>query len=149
MFKVVSLDKRDFYFMFIVIFCLFLVLSLEMLFIVKDIDLFDKWYQLMIDTNSFNIAMTKEEAFSVFVNANVTSYMSRVVIPIFFVLHTYYSFQKIGINKLYVYFWGIMISMQFIMMAVTLEYMSGFYYIKMILYGLIIYKIFSLRRTVN
>lgn len=149
MFKVVSLDKRDFTIFLVLIFILFMVLSLEMLFITKDLDVFNKWYQLMIDSGSFDKSMIRNDAFNLFVNTNVTIFLSRVITPFFFIIHTYFAYTKMGINKLYVYFWGAMFVVQILVTVGPLDYMSIAFYVKIILYTIISFQIFNLKKTID
>jgi hypothetical protein len=149
MFKVVSLDKRDFTIFLVLIFILFMVLSLEMLFITKDLDVFNKWYQLMIDSGSFDKSMIRNDAFNLFVNTNVTIFLSRVITPFFFIIHTYFAYTKMGINKLYVYFWGAMFVVQILVTVGPLDYMSIAFYVKIILYTIISFQIFKLKKTID
>jgi len=149
MFKVVSLDKRDFNIIMLIIFVLFMVLSLEMLFIVKDISFFDKWYQLMIDTNGIAAATSKSDAFNLFISTNINIYVTRAIIPFFFILHTYFAYTKIGINKLYIYFWTAMFLTQLFVTGLSMDLTSIIYYIKLSIYIIMSIRLISLRKTID
>jgi len=149
MFRVVNLPKREFNMLLSLVLALFVVLSLEMFIIVKDYDSFMSWLSNMKELNYISNNVTESEALRVFVNANLTVFVQRVITPFFFVIHTYFAFTKMGINKLYVYFWGAMFLAGVIMVVVQMDYISIMFYIKIIIYISISIKLFSLNSLIK
>lgn len=119
-----------------------LVMSLEVMMRVKDVALFDLWY-----TNQ--VELSRQAAFSVYVTGLLSVYFQSVIAPIVFGIHTYFAYVKIRVNKLFVFMWTVLLGGGLAMVIVNIQFDSIFYYIKVILYMILIGTVLSLIGVIN
>ncbi|MBN2796508.1 MAG: hypothetical protein JXR88_13955 [Clostridia bacterium] len=141
-----KLPKLQLWIILIVASVLILFMSLDTLIKVKDITLYDTWYNEMI-TSENNLSY--DDAFSVYVTGNTAVYFLRIIVPMALGIHTYFAYSKIRINKLFVFIWVVLLIGNTAYIAVTREYHSLLYYINLILHGVLIVTVLSLSDVIN
>lgn len=138
--------QKKLYILLIAIGIMILALSMEVLMVVKDRALFLEWYEEIMASNPS--ALSEEEAFDTYVSGQIFLYMLNLAIPVGLALHTFYSYVKKGINRLFIYLWTIMLLGGLAFTAISLNFDSLFYYIRIILYFVLIGTTLSLSKEV-
>ena len=104
---IIQISRKEFY--IVVGFCAAIIIlnSIDAMFKVKDLDMFDFWL------NNINphqaIGETREEMYHTYLTMCLSNFFVRIITPIGFSLHTYYALLKTGINKSYVWIWSILL----------------------------------------
>lgn len=138
--------QKKLYILLIAIGIMILALSMEVLMVVKDRALFLEWYEEIMGSNPSHLS--EEEAFDTYVSGQIFLYMLNLAIPVGLALHTFYSYVKKGINRLFIYLWTIMLLGGLAFTAISLNFDSLFYYIRIILYFVLIGTTLSLSKEV-
>ncbi len=138
--------QKKLYILLIAIGIMILALSMEVLMVVKDRALFFEWYEEIMGSNPSSLS--EEEAFDTYVSGQIFLYMLNLAIPVGLALHTFYSYVKKGINRLFVYLWTIMLLGGLAFTAISLNFDSLFYYLRIILYFVLIGTTLSLSKEV-
>ncbi len=109
------------------------VASLESLMITKSSEAF-KAFQ----------ALTENVDFSVFISYTMQNYFMNIIEPIIITLYTYFTFDKITINRYYHLFFGMIVLVRIILLVVLFNYQSLLYYIIVALYVLYFIKVITI-----
>jgi len=136
------LPKKHMYIMLISLSVIIFMTSMEMMMRVKDVALFDIWYQ---NHNE----VSREAAFSVYVTGLLSVYFQSIIAPVVFGIHTYFAYVKIRINKLFVFMWTVLLGGGLAMVIVSRQFDSIFYYIIIVFYMILIGTILSLIGVIN
>lgn len=136
--------QKKLYILLIAIGIMILALSMEVLMVVKDRALFLEWYEEIMGSNPSTLP--EEEAFDTYVSGQIFLYMLNLAIPVGLALHTFYSYVKKGINRLFIYLWTIMLLGGLAFTAISLNFDSLFYYLRIILYFVLIGTTLSLSK---
>lgn len=134
------LPKKYFYLIFIPIGILIFIMSIEVIIKVKDRTLFDAW----VLNNNFGSNHTESQLFNIYMTGNLALYFQKIIIPIGLSLHTYFSYVKIRINKLFVLVWTILLAGSYAYVFFDADFTDIFIYIYTILYIFIIFIVLSL-----
>lgn len=140
-----QLPQKHTYIILITVSVLILSLSLDTLMRVKDLALYDLWYKDMAK----EIGYSFEDAFSIYVTANISAYFFNVVIPMAFGIHTYLAYRKIRINSLFVFIWVVLLIGGALYVVTTFALGSIFYYINIVGYVVLIITILSLMSVIS
>ncbi len=97
--------------------------SLESLMLAKSLEAFEAFKKL-----------TSNDDFSVFISYTLQNYFMNIIEPIIITLYTYFTFNKIRINRYYHLFFGMIILIRIVLLFVMFNYQSFFYYIIIALY---------------
>jgi hypothetical protein len=135
---ITKIPKKQFYTIMIILGVLITSLSLETMMKVKDLTLYESWFASVETDLSYN------DAFSVYVTANLALYAFKVIVPMMFGLHTYLAFVKIRINKLYVFIWTVLLAGSLGYIIVSRSFDSVFYYINIVSCVLLIGAVLTL-----
>lgn len=141
---VTKLPKKHMYIILFGVSILILSLSLDTMMKVKDLALYDAWYNEMIMED-----MSYNDAFSVYVTGNIAVYFLRVIVPMALGIHTYFAYSKIRINKLFVFIWTVLLVGNTAYMYVSKEFDSIFYWMNIGLHGLLTITVLSLTDVIN
>ncbi len=79
-------------------------------------------------------AMTGSVDFSTFISYTMQNYFMNIIEPIIITLYTYFTFNKITINRFYHLFFGMIVLVRIILLVVLFNYQSMMYYIMIALY---------------
>lgn len=104
------------------------ILSLEVLFQVKDYGEFMKWY--VNSTEEFQ-RINESQAFEVYITAHMSRYVSNLIVPMIFTLHSFHVYKKSRINGLFVFLWAVLLAGAFAFTVVEWNYFSVFYYLRL------------------
>ncbi len=99
--------------------------SLESLMVAKSKDAFE----------AFKI-LTGNSDFSFFISYTLQNYFMNIIEPIIITLYTYFTFNKIRINRYYHLFFGMIVLVRIVLLVVMFNYQSIFYYIIIALYAM-------------
>lgn len=143
---ITKLPKKQMNIIFVVLALLLTSMSLEAMMKVKDIALYDTWYNQMVTSN---MALSYEEAFNVYVTGNIAIYFLKVIVPMALGIHTYFAYTKIRINKLFVFMWTVLLLGSVAYIAVNKEFDSIFYYLNIGLHGILVITVLSLADVIN
>ncbi len=143
----VKMPKSKFYLILVFTSLLILSISLESIIRVKDISIFENW----LNANNFSPTsdMEVEEAFNSYISLILTSMFLKLTIPMILSIHSYFSYRSIGINKLFVFIWTILLLGGLAYEIIGLNIASIFFYINIIFYLILIITILSLNSHIN
>lgn len=116
--------------------------SLEAMMRVKDISLFNIWFESQS-------GVERDAAFSVYVTALLSVYFQSVIAPIVFGVHTYFAYMKIRINKLFVFMWTVLLGGGLAYVVAGMQLGSIFFYLNIIIYMILIVTTLSLLSVIN
>ncbi len=108
--------------------------SLEALMVSKSIEAFDAFKSL-----------TGNSDFSIFINYTLQNYFMTIIEPIIITLYTYFTFNKIKINKYYHLFFGMIVLIRIILLVVMFNYQSIMYYMIIVLYVLYFINVVTIK----
>lgn len=133
----VKIPKKEFNIILIFTSILIFSISMETLFKVKDILLFEEW---AIHNNiPLNSDHDIDQAFSSYLILGLMTMFMKVVIPMALSIHTYFAYTRIRINRLFIFIWSLFLLGGLAYEVIDFSIGSIFSYIKIILYiGLII-----------
>lgn len=136
-----KLPKKHFYIIISSLSIIILALSLEVMMTVKDISLYDIWYN---DALKEGLLLGYEESFSIYVSTNLSSYIQKLVVPMALGTHTYFAYTKIRISKLFVFIWVVLLIGAASYIGVEMNFASIFYYIEIVTYVVTVITVLSL-----
>ena len=82
--------------------------SMEMLIKAKDTDLFNMW----LSTSNLGedaLSQTTKELFSTYLNVCISTFFIRIITPMAVAIHSYFTFTKLRVTKLFVAIWVVII----------------------------------------
>ena len=100
--------------------------SLEMLIKAKDTSLFNMW---LSNGNLGEDLLTQptSQLYSTYLNVCIATLFVRVITPIAVVIHSYFTFIKLRVNKLFVIIWSVLIVGSFSLTILTEQFYSIFF----------------------
>lgn len=110
--------------------------SLESLMVAKSTEAFEAFKKL-----------TGSSDFSVFINYTLQNYFMNIIEPIIITLYTYFTFNRIRINKYYHLFFGMIVFIRIILLVVMFNYQSIVYYIIIALYAMYFVSVITMDNT--
>lgn len=136
-----QLPKKHFYLM--ITFCAILIMceSLQVLVSVKNPKYFTFWAEMLQNS--------AEATFAVYLNVQLMTFFMNVITPMMLGLHSYVAFVKIRIGKLFVFIWTVLLLGGLAYTVMEWNVYSGFYYVKILSYVLIILTVLSLNAVIN
>lgn len=134
------LPKRQLYIILIVCSIIILSISLDTLIKAKDIELYIKWKE---DINLKGLSSI-DTSFEGYITKNLVYFFSRIIVPLFLSLNTYFAYTKTRVNKLFIIVWSMLVIGSLIATFLELSFHSVFYYINIILYVILLFTILSL-----
>ena len=136
-----KLPKKQFYIIMVSLSIVIFALSLEVMMKVKDISLYNAWYENAVNDG---MLMEYESAFSTYISINLLHFFQKLIIPMLLGLHAYISYIKIRINKLFVFMWIILICASIAYISIEMNFDSIFYYIEILLHIVVAITVLSL-----
>lgn len=138
----VKIPKKRYYLILIFTSIIILSISLETLFRVKDISLFEEWVN--INNIPANSEYEFNQAFNTYLILGLSTMFMKVVIPMALSIHSYFAYTRIGINRLFIFIWSVLLIGGIAYEVIGLNLDSIFYYINIIIYMALIITILSL-----
>jgi hypothetical protein len=139
-----TIEMPKYIFYIIVSLCVGIIIfnSIETIIKAKDIDLFNKWI-LSKELNINVIGQTKQQLYSTYLSMCLSTYFVRIITVIALAIHSYFTFVKIGVNKLYVYIWIMLLIFSFVLILFGQSVYNIFFVLSAICYlGLLIAMIY-------
>ncbi len=136
------LPKKQLYIILILCSIIIFSVSIDTLIKAKDIELYRKWKD---DIKSRNISSV-DTSLEGYISNNLVSLFSKIVVPLFLSLNTYFAYTRTRINSLFIIVWSMLILASIIDTFLELSIYSVFYYIKIVSYIILLFTILSLIR---
>lgn len=137
-----KMPKNKFYIILILTSIIILSMSLESMFRVKDLSIFEKW----ISENEILIVSDEDfsQAFSSYLTLVLSSMFIKIITPASLSIYSYYAYSRIRINKLFIFIWTLLLlgGLGYELLSANLG--SIFFYINIIAYIFLIINIISL-----
>lgn len=122
----IEMPKGIFYIIVGICGSIIMLTSLDMILRTKDIELFNMW----LTNPSINAEVsvqTTEELYSTYIQMCLSIFIVRVVTPMAIAIHTYFTFTKLRVNKLYVVLWSLVAIGSFILSSLGEPFYSIFF----------------------
>lgn len=120
--------------------CAFVIViaSLEVMFRVKDLSLFN---QFLLDSN-----LTGDPSLYLnhYISICLSAFFTKIIIPVTFGIYTYFAFIKIRINNLYVFMWTVLNLGALAYTVIEWQLGSIFFYITVLGYAVMLLTLLSL-----
>ncbi|MBU0935900.1 MAG: hypothetical protein KKI09_12435 [Spirochaetes bacterium] len=100
----IKLPKKQLYGILVPCALIVFAASLEVLFRVKDVDLYETWLAFISDYPDAGLSPD----FSSYVSLQLMLYFSKLIIPAAYALYSYFAYIKIRINNLFVFIWTVL-----------------------------------------
>lgn len=133
----IEMPKSIFYLIIAICGIIIMSTSIDILFRAKDVGLYNQWIQ-SDNLNSYILNLTAEEQYSTYLQMCISTFIVRAVTPMAITIHTFLTFVKLRVNKLYVILWTLVSIGTFILSSLGETYFSIFYLISAIGYGALI-----------
>lgn len=144
----IEMPKGIFYIIVAICAAIIMFTSLDMILRTKDLDLFNMWSLNPNIINKFSGEST-EQLYSTYIQMNLSIFIIRVVTPMAVAIHTYYTFTKLRVNKLYVVLWLLILIGSFLMSSLGEPYYSIFFILSGIGYLGLVLVMLSLGKSIN
>lgn len=136
-----KLPRKHLYIILFTIASVILFASIEVMIRVKDLNLYETWANNTIGIN--------DSSFNIYVTAQLSSYFTKIIIPMIFGIYTYFAYIKIRVNSLFVFMWSILIIGSFGYNISDLNYESIFFYGYIIGYLVLLLTVLSLLQIIQ
>lgn len=142
----VKLPKKQFYTLIAALGVILFALSAEVMIRVKDILLFEQWYDEALGSG---LTAGYEELFDVYLSLNLSDFFFKAIVPMLMGIYSYFAYVKIRINKLFVFIWTVLLVGAAAYIAVGRNFSSVFYYIILALYIVAVFTVLSLIKVID
>lgn len=137
-----KLPKKKYYLILIFTSIIILSISLETLFRVKDMVLFEEWVN--INNIPANSDYEFNQAFNSYLVLGLITMFMKVFIPMALSIHSYFAYTRIRINRLFIFIWSVLLIGGLAYEIIGFNLGSIFYYINIATYMALIITILSL-----
>jgi len=129
---------RKFYVLLITCSLVIVTASLEVMFRVKDLSLFNQWLaeNNLVGESSFYLSQ--------YISVCLSAFFTKIIIPVSFGIYTYFAYIKIRINQLYVFMWTVLNLGGLAYTVVEWQLGSIFFYITILGYVVMLLTLLSL-----
>lgn len=122
----IEMPKGTFYTITLVCAAIILLTSIDMLFRAKDTALFEMWLSNP-NINPDILAQPEAEIYSTYLNMCIGTFIMRVITPMALAIHSYYTFTKLRVNKLFIAIWSVILIGAFILSSLGEPFYSIFF----------------------
>ena len=122
----IEMSRKVFYTIVGVCAVIIMLTSIDMLLRTKDVDMFNLWLGSGSVPKEF-LSQSEEQLFATYLQMNLGMFIIRVITPVAVALHTYFTFVKLSINKMYVTIWSVIIIGAIALLVLGESYFSIFY----------------------
>ncbi|MGL5067846.1 MAG: hypothetical protein ACRC6T_08540 [Sarcina sp.] len=122
--------------------------SIETFIKVKDIGLFELWFT----DSSLNpkvAVLSENAAYSVYLNMCLSEFLIKVITPVGLALNTYFSFIKLGVSRLFVRIWAVLLIGLFAFNLIGETFFSVFFIVSTGAYLILVSLLFYLGKEIN
>ena len=104
----IEMPKGIFYTIVTICSLIIMLTSLEILIKAKDAELFNMW---LFSSNLGEDLLTKttDELYSTYLNICMATFFIRAITPMAVAIHSYFTFTKLRVNKMFVIIWSVII----------------------------------------
>ena len=122
----IEMPKGTFYTIAAICAVIIMLTSLEMLIKAKDAELFNMW--LTNENLSEDLlTQTTNQLYSTYLNVCIATFFVRVITPIAVAIHSYFTFTRLRVNKLFVMIWSVIIVGAFALTTLIEQFYSIFF----------------------
>ena len=122
----IEMPKGTFYTIVAICAAIIMMTSMEMLIKAKDTDLFNMW----LSTSNLGedaLSQTPKELFSTYLNVCISTFFIRIITPMAVAIHSYFTFTKLRVTKLFVAIWVVIIIGAFALTFLGEQFYSIFF----------------------
>ena len=143
----VKIPKRKYYLILIFTSAIIMSISLETMFRVKDIVLFEEWIQ--INNISVNSDYELSQIFNSYLILGLGTMFMKIIIPMALSIHSYFAYTRIRINRLFIFIWSVLLVGGLAYELIGFNLGSIFSYLNIIVYIVLIITILSLNSVID
>lgn len=143
----VKIPKRKYYLILIFTSAIIMSISLETMFRVKDIVLFEEWIQ--INNISVNSDYELSQIFNSYLILGLGTMFMKIIIPMALSIHSYFAYTRIRINRLFIFIWSVLLIGGLAYELIGFNLGSIFSYLNIIVYIVLIITILSLNSVID
>ena len=122
----IEMPKGTFYTIVAICAVVIMLTSLEMLIRAKDENLFNMWLSNG-NLGEDLLSQTTDQLYSTYLNVCISTFFVRVITPMAVAIHSYFTFTKLRVNKLFVIIWSVIIIGAFALTVLTEQFYSIFF----------------------
>lgn len=122
----IEMPKGTFYTIVAICAVVIMLTSLEMLIKAKDANLFNMWLSNG-NLGEDLLSQTTDQLYSTYLNICISTFFVRVITPMAVAIHSYFTFTKLRVNKLFVIIWSVIIIGAFALTVLTEQFYSIFF----------------------
>lgn len=122
----IEMPKGTFYTIATICTIIIMLTSLEMLIKAKDTGLFNMWLSNE-NLSEDLLTQTTNQLYSTYLNVCVATFFVRVITPMAVEIHSYFTFTRLRVNKLFVMIWSVIIVGAFVLTVLTEQFYSIFF----------------------
>ncbi|MEN8078090.1 hypothetical protein ABFP60_14080 [Clostridioides difficile] len=122
----IEMPKGTFYTIVAICAVVIMLTSLEILIKAKDADLFNMWLSNG-NLGEDLLSQTTDQLYSTYLNVCISTFFVRVITPMAVAIHSYFTFTKLRVNKLFVIIWSVIIIGAFALTVLTEQFYSIFF----------------------
>lgn len=122
----IEMPKGIFYIIVGLCAAIIMLTSIDMLLRTKDTEIFNMWLSNPNFTPEF-LGRPEQELYSEYIQMCVSTFIVRVITPMAVVIHTYFTFTKLRVNKLYVIIWVLLLLGSFALAIIGEQFYSIFF----------------------
>lgn len=122
----IEMPKGTFYTIVAICSVVIMLTSLEMLIKAKDANLFNMWLSNG-NLGEDLLSQTTDQLYSTYLNVCISTFFVRVITPMAVAIHSYFTFTKLRVNKLFVIIWSVIIIGAFALTVLTEQFYSIFF----------------------
>ena len=142
-----KIPKSKYYCILILTSIIIFSISIESMFRVKDLSLFENW--IAMNNISVNNDYDLSQAFNSYLILILSSMFLKIIIPASLSIYSYFAYTHIRINKLFVFIWTVLLLGGLAYELVSFNIGSVFFYINIIAYIFLIITIISLNSIID
>lgn len=133
----IEMPRNIFYVIVAICSVIITLTSMDILIRAKDTGLFDMWLSNTNFSEEFLIQPI-EALYSEYIQMNISIFIVRVITPMAIAIHTYFTFTKLRVSKLYVVLWSFIAIATFILTSLGEQFYSIFFIMSGICYLILI-----------
>ena len=145
--KLASLPKGKLYLLLVTCAVVIFAASMEVLFLVKDTDMYTLWAAAMRDIQPDQ--PPSQFSFDNYVASNLFQYFLRILTPMVLGIHAYFASVKLRINNLFVFIWSVLLAGGAAYALIGANVHSVFFYLIMAGYAILFITVISLHDNIN
>lgn len=142
------LPKKQLYVILGIAGMLIFLLSLDVMMNVKDVNLYRNWLQDIGEQSRIK-NITDKAYLDAYVTTHLSLYFQKIIIPIGLSIHTYFSYMKLRLNKLFVFIWVVLLLGSAAYTLVGFNAQSILTYGYILLYTIVIITVLSLLTVID